>query len=158
MKQYTVWDEIRRMHQQMDAIFERFFANDQFFSKDLLEAPMPSKKEEFMAYRQPVSDVWETDKEIVAEIELPGIDKRNIQLHIDDHTIDIRAETKSKLENKKEGMYRLERNYTGFYRHFSLPSSVDADKANAEYKEGVLRITVPKLKIGEQKKKLVEVK
>ena len=62
-----------------------------------------------------------------------------------------------KEEDKKKGMFRLERSFAGFYRSFALPNNVDSDKANAEYKDGVLKITVPKLKVEEKKKKLLEV-
>ena len=55
-------------------------------------------------------------------------------------------------------MYRFERNYSGYSRYFALPKNVDPDKSNAEYKDGVLKITVPKLKIEQQKRKMLDVK
>lgn len=161
------------MQQQLDSMFENFFTNDPFIermdvinkiggSNFLLEGPQKQGKGEIITsqYRQPISDIYETDKEIIAEIEMPGVDKKNIQVHVDQNGIDVKAETKTELkhEDKKKGMYRFERNYSGFYRHFSLPSNVDTEKANAEYKEGILKIVVPKIKIEQQKKKLIDVK
>lgn len=163
-ERYTIFDEMRRMQQQMDALFENFFETDPFIARthNLLEGPSTSKKGELItsSYKQPVSDIYETDKEVIAEIEMPGVDKKDIQVHVDQKGIDIRAETKAEVkhEDKKKGMYRFERNYSGFYRHFSLPNNANAEKANAEYKEGILKITVPKLNIEEHKKKLIDVK
>ncbi len=157
---YTIFDEMRRMQEQMDTMFENFFANDPFMDRNhlLLEGPSTGKKGELVtsSYKQPLSDIYETDKEVIAEVEIPGVDKKDIQVNVDQNGIDIKAETKH--EDKKKGMYRFERNYSGFYRHFSLPSNVNADKANAEYKDGVLKIIIPKLKIEESKRKLIDVK
>lgn len=160
---YTIWDEMDRMQKQMDAIFESFAVNDPVFAKNkfLLENG-DGKKNNLISssYRQPLSDIYETDKEIITEIEMPGLDKKDIQVHVDSKGISIKAETKkeTKDEDKKKGMYRFERNYTGFYRYFALPSNVDSEKSVAEYKDGILKIRVPKLKVEEQKKKLLEIK
>lgn len=161
---YTIFDELRRMQQQMDAMFEHFFENDPFVTQNynLLEGPNTSKKGELVtsSYKQPLSDIYETDKEIIAEIEIPGIDKKDIQVYVDKDGIEIKAETKAEVkhEDKKKGMYRFERNYSGFYRRFSLPNNVNPDKANAEYKDGVLKVTIPKLKIEDSKRKRIDVK
>ncbi|MEM4260148.1 MAG: Hsp20/alpha crystallin family protein [Candidatus Woesearchaeota archaeon] len=163
-ERYTMWDEIRRMQEQMDTLFNNFFSNDPFMERNrqLLEYSGAGKKGELVTsnYKQPLSDIYETDKEIIVEVEMPGVDKKDIQVFVNNDGIDIKAETKTetKEEDKKRGMYRFERNYSGFYRHFSLPNNADANKANAEYKNGILKINIPKLKIGEQKKKLIDVK
>lgn len=163
-RRYTIFDEMRRMQEQMDNMFENFFSNDPFMERNnlLLEGPSSGKKGELItsSYKQPLSDIYETDKEVIAEVDMPGMDKKDIQVHVDKDGIEIKAETKAetKHEDKKKGMYRFERNYSGFYRHFSLPNNVNAEKANAEYKDGVLKIIVPKLKIEEQKRKLIDVK
>ena len=160
-ERYTLFDEMRRMQEQMDNMFDNFFVNDPFDKRNklLLEGP---KKGEFATshYRQPVSDIYETDKEIVAEVEMPGLEKKDIQVNIDQNGIEVRAEKKAetKQEDKKKGIYRFERNYSGFYRHFSLPTNAVADKSNAEYKDGILKITIPKAKVEEHKKKLIDVK
>lgn len=169
-ERYTIWDEIRRMQQQMDYIFENFFTSDPFIdrmdklyrSNFLLDGPQKQGKGEIVTsqYRQPISDIYETDKEIIVEMEMPGVDKKDIQVSIDQNGIEIKAESKTEIkkEDNKKGMFRFERNYSGFYRHFALPDNVDTNKANAEYKEGILKIVVPKLKIEQQKKKLIDVK
>jgi len=163
MKQvYSVWDEMRRMQEQMDSLFGSFFGRDSFFDQSplLVEGPVASDKSLVSsAYRQPVSDIYETEKEIIAEVELPGMDKKDIKVNITKDGIDIKAELKSenKYADKKSGLYRFERKYSGFSRYFALPTDVDADKAVAKYENGVLKITVPKLAIEHQKKKLLEI-
>lgn len=160
-ERYTIWDEMRRMQHQMDAMFENFFERGGFASRNYL-LPITTNKGELAtsAYREPISDIYETEKEVIAEIEVPGVEKKDIQVNVDNTGIDVRAESKSesKQEDKKKGMYSFERNYSGFYRHFSLPSNVNTEKATAEYKDGVLKVVVPKLKIEEPKRKLLEVK
>lgn len=160
---YAIWNEMRRMQEKMDSLFEHFFSGEPFFdrTRNLLESHV-SKKGKLVPsnYRQPITDIYETDKEIIAEVEIPGVNKNDIQVHVDDNGIEIKAETRAeaKHEDKKKSMYHFERNYSGFYRYFSLPNTANAKKANAEYKEGVLKITVPKLKKEEHKKKLLEIK
>jgi len=164
---YSLWDEMRRMQQQMDSLFETFFGSGPFFNpffrrgKDLLEGPAGNSNGLVTSnYKQPLSDVYETDKELIAEVEMPGMDKKDIKVQVTDDGIEIKAESNAEIkhEDKKKGMYRLERNYSGFCRYFSLPDNVDAKKAKAEYKDGILKITVPKLNLEEHKKKLLEIK
>jgi HSP20 family protein len=161
-KRYSIWDEMRRMQEQMDSLFNNFFSTEPLWDQQQLLLEDSSKKGDVITsnYAQPLSDVWETDKEVVAEIDMPGVDKKDIKVNVTEDGIEVKAETKSetKEEDKKKGMFRLERRYSGFYRNFSLPKDVDADKAEAEYKNGVLKIRVPKLKIEEKKKKLLEIK
>lgn len=76
--------------------------------------------------------------------ELPGISKEDINVEVGDDSIVIQGETKQKTEEKKGNIHRSEFKYGKFMRSISLPSSVDNSKAKAEFKEGVLKITVPK--------------
>ena len=130
-------DEMRDM--------DRFFSD--FFSSDL-----------DAGWAQPLSDVYETESNVVAEIDMPGVDKKDIDVNVTEDQIEVKAETKSEMEDKQKGRHRIERSYSGFYRCFGLPQNVDADQAQAEYKNGVLRITVPKLKVEQEKRKRLEVK
>ena len=158
----SLWDEMRQMQEQMDALFNTFFSRNPFFSGDLnlLEGPKHDREIITSNYKQPLADIYETEKEVVVDIELPGMKKKDIKVHVTDEGIEVKAEAKNEIkhEDKKKGVYRFERNYSGFCRHISLPSNTDAKKARAEYKDGLLKITVPKTKLEEQKKKLIEVK
>lgn len=157
-KNYSILDEMRRMQEHMDLMFGNFFDRDPFFGHNLLENKPRNLIES--NYKQPVCDLYENKKELIVEVEIPGVDKKDIKVHVSNDGIEIKAENKieTKNEDKKKGMYNFERNYTGFYRRFSLPNNVNSEKAHAEYKNGILKITVPKLKIEESKKKLIDVK
>ncbi len=153
----SIWDEMRRMQENMDSLFRNFFSAEPF-DTELLEDK--SGKDLATNYRAPASDIYETDTAVVAEIDIPGVDKKDIKVNVTDDSIEVKAEKKheTKQEDKKKGMFRLERSYSGFYRNFSLPADVDADKAEAEFKNGVLKVKVPKLQVDHKKKKLLEIK
>lgn len=143
----------------MDTMFEHFFKSEPFFD-DFHTPLLEDRSRDIIGYRKPLVNTSETDKDIVTEIEMPGLNKKDIQVSVTEDGIEVKAESKSEVEHKdeKKGTYRAEKSYSGFYRKLSLPPNVDPSKADAEYKNGVLKITLPKLKIKEQKKKLLEVK
>ena len=89
-------------------------------------------------------DVYETDQNIVMKAELPGVDPKNVEIRVEDGTLYLKGERKFEKEVKEENYHRVERSYGSFTRSFALPSSVDAEKAAAEYKDGVLTLTLPK--------------
>ncbi len=157
MKHYTIWDEMRRMQEQMDSVFANFFDTEPMLGSGLLLENKGNDVEK-SKYHAPASDIWETDKEVIAEVDLPGIDKKDIKINLNDDNIEIKAEKKTEKEDKKKGFYRQERCYSGFYRQFPLPSNIKADKAEAEYKDGVLKLKIPKMKIEQRKVKQIEVK
>jgi len=116
---------------------------------------LPEKVEDLST---PLTDFWETDKEFKAEIDLPGIDKKDIKLNIKKGLLEIKAEKKHEKEEKKKGVHRIERSFKGFYRSFSLPENADEEKADANYENGVLKISIPKKELPEYKPKQIEVK
>ncbi|MCX8167054.1 MAG: Hsp20/alpha crystallin family protein [Candidatus Micrarchaeota archaeon] len=160
MRRYTIWDEIRKMQEQIDSVFENFFSQAPE-SRALLRMPETEKSRELVLsdFRPALLDMWEDEKNIYLEAELPGIDKKDIKVSIDDDSVEIRAETRfeEKRDDKKKGYYRLERRYAGFYRCLELPKSVDKEKAKAEFNNGILKITMPKVKSEEQSKKEIKV-
>ena len=82
-RRWTIWDEMRRIQDEMDRMFESFFRNEPFgwgSSTPLLTGPS-STAVQTSNYRQPLADIWETDKEVIATVELPGIDKQDIKIH-----------------------------------------------------------------------------
>jgi HSP20 family protein len=104
----------------------------------------------------PSCDIYETDNEIVVKAELPEVKKENIYVGLENNMLTIRGERKFEEETKKENYHRVERSYGEFMRSFMLPSFADPNKINAEYKDGVLRVTIAKRE--ETKPKQVEVK
>jgi HSP20 family protein len=92
----------------------------------------------------PAVDVYETDQEVVLKAELPGVDPKDVDVRVEEGTLYLKGERKLEKETKEEGYQRVERCYGSFMRSFPLPAGVDADKATAEYKNGVLTLTLPK--------------
>jgi HSP20 family protein len=92
----------------------------------------------------PPVDIFETENSIVLKAELPGIDPKDVEVRIEDNTLYLKGERKFEKETKDENYHRVERSYGSFARSFSLPNSIDADKVAAEYKDGVLNLTLPK--------------
>jgi len=92
----------------------------------------------------PAVDIFENGKqELVLKAELPDMKREDISVLFENNTLTIKGERKFENEAKKEQFHRVERAYGTFSRSFSLPSTVDASKIGAEYKNGVLTVTLP---------------
>ncbi|MGH9377915.1 MAG: Hsp20/alpha crystallin family protein [Terriglobia bacterium] len=92
----------------------------------------------------PAVDVYETDHSLVLKTELPGLDPKDIEVRIENGTLYLTGERKQESEVKEENYHRIERSYGTFLRTFKLPNSVDAENVKAEYKDGVLTLTLAK--------------
>ena len=95
------------------------------------------------AWAPPV-DIYEKDGNIVVKAELAGVDPKDVDVRIENNTLTIRGERKIDHEVKHEHYHRVERAYGAFTRSFSLPSVLDQEKIKAEFKDGVLQVTLPK--------------
>jgi HSP20 family protein len=80
----------------------------------------------------------------VLKAELPGINPDDVEIRVEDNTLYLKGQRKFEKEVKEQNYHRVERSYGTFTRTFSLPNSVDADKVAANYKDGVLTLTMPK--------------
>lgn len=92
----------------------------------------------------PAVDIRETADEIVVTAEIPGVDKDQIELSLENNVLTLKGERRFEKDTKEENFHRIERSYGGFSRSFSIPAVVDESKIKADYKEGVLHITLPK--------------
>jgi len=92
----------------------------------------------------PAIDIYEQDNNIVLKAELPGVDPKDVDIRIENNVLTLKGERKIEDEIKQENYHRVERAYGGFTRSFTLPSTVDTTNVKADYKDGVLRITLPK--------------
>ena len=92
----------------------------------------------------PAVDIYETDQNVVLKAELAGVNPKDVDIRVEDGTLLLRGERKFESEVKKDGYSRIERSFGSFARAFPLPSSVNAEKAKAEYDNGVLTLTLPK--------------
>jgi len=92
----------------------------------------------------PRIDVRESEKEISVSAELPGLDDKDIDVSLTRDAVTIKGEKKKEKESKGKDFYRMERSYGSFTRTIPLPAEVDTDKVRAEFKKGVLNISLPK--------------
>lgn len=92
----------------------------------------------------PSVDISETKDNIVVKAEVPGLKKEEIKITLQDNVLTLKGERKQEKEEKETNFYRMERSYGSFSRSFNLPSAVQADKIRANYKDGVLNITLLK--------------
>jgi len=106
----------------------------------------------------PLVDVRETDGALVAHAELPGIERKDIKVDVTGGLLIISGERHYEKEMKEENVLRVERSYGSFSRSFSLPDSIDGDKATASLKDGVLEVKLPKKEITQPRTKPIEIK
>ena len=92
----------------------------------------------------PLCDIYETEKEIVLKVELPEVKKENVHITLENNMLFLRGERHFTQETERENYHRVERSYGEFMRSFMLPATVDPNKINATFKEGLLTITLPK--------------
>jgi HSP20 family protein len=104
----------------------------------------------------PAVDIAEHDDEYLVKVELPGVNKDDVKLTLENNILTIRGEKKQEKETKKENYHRVERSYGSFQRSFTLPAAVKADKIDASYNDGILTVSLPKAE--EAKPKQIEVK
>ena len=123
---------------------------DRFFDLDL---PTLFEGEEMI---NPHFDISETEKGYVISGEIPGIDVKKLNITLSDGIVTIKGEKKKETEEKEENYHRIERHYGSFQRSFRVPDKVKMDELDANYKDGVLKLTLPKAEVSEVKK--IEVK
>jgi HSP20 family protein len=95
----------------------------------------------------PAVDVYETENELVLKADIPDIDPKNVGIQLENGTLTLKGERKFEQEKNGKGFHRIERSYGSFVRAFSLPDTVDAEGVKADYKNGVLTVTVPKKEV-----------
>lgn len=146
-----LFEEIRKAQKRM---FEGLFRQPSF-SWPRIEWP---KEKELMKFEAPAADFRETSQELIAEFDLPGIDKKDIKLKVTENEIEVKAEKKQELKEEKKGFFHQERSYQGFYRRNTLPVKVKPEGVEAEYQNGVLTVRMPKKVIEHKKPKEIEVR
>jgi HSP20 family protein len=105
----------------------------------------------------PAVDIYETDSEIMVQAELPGVDRKDIALQLENNVLTLKGDRRFEKETNQDNYHRIERSYGGFSRAFTIPTIVDEEKIRADYRDGILKIALPKkeqvkakqIKIGE---------
>lgn len=143
------WQPFESLRREMERVFDEF-DGDRLPFRTAFDMRLPWAQTRFEL--SPAVDVTERDHEYEIAAELPGLDEKNIEVKVVDGMLTIKGEkTEEKKEEKKD--YHLnERHYGSFYRSFTLPEGVSADKITAGFEKGVLKITFPKPAKPEAKK------
>jgi len=141
------WNPIREMYNFRHRMNHMF---DNAFTPTLKEDEALS-----MWNWKPAVDIYDNDRNIVIKAELPGMEKKDIILQVNGRVLTLKGEHSSENEVKEDKYHRRERSYGKFERVFTLPLEVDPDKITADYKDGVLKIDIPKPE--EQKPKQITV-
>jgi HSP20 family protein len=92
----------------------------------------------------PAVDIKESDNAFTIVADIPGVDAKDIEVHMENGMLTIKGERESEKKEEKEGYKRVERSYGSFYRRFTMPDTANPDKIAAKSKNGVLEITIPK--------------
>lgn len=129
---FDPFDEIRKMHEEMDRLFRNFWNNN--------------KLNDFRNLREPLTEIKQSDEEVIVEIELPGVEKEDIILTVTNDLLEVRAKKESKSEVRKKGFFKQEKSFSGYYRKIALPAEVKGEEAESEFKNSVLIVRIPKSK------------
>ena len=106
----------------------------------------------------PSVDIFETENELVLKADLPDVKLEDIEVRVENQTLTVRGERKFQKEEAAKGYHRMERSYGTFERSFTVPTSVDAEKVAADYKNGVLTVKLPKKEAAKPRQVKIEVK
>ena len=130
---WNPWKEINTLQNRLNHLL-----NDSYFQSSQSDDDMS------LGTWHPVVDMYDEDDRIVIKAELPGLEKKDIAVDVKDRVLTISGERNYDNEVKEEKYYRRERAYGKFQRAFSLPADVDSDKIKADFKDGLLKVEVPK--------------
>jgi HSP20 family protein len=106
----------------------------------------------------PRLELADTDQSYHVTAELPGVEEKDVDLHLEADALILKGEKKAQTEEKKKGIYRSERVYGAFQRTITLPEDVDREKIEASFKNGVLTITLPKAAQPEKAARKIEIR
>ena len=128
----TRWDTFREvvaLQSRMNSLF-----------RDLNDSENPLTTASFV----PAVDIYEDPEKVVLKLEVPGIEEKDLDVRVENHTLTVKGERKFEKEEKEENFHRIERRYGSFYRAFTLPSTVDTENVGASYNAGVLKLELKK--------------
>ncbi len=136
--------EVSGFQREMNKLFDSFFRGNW------------QDQETSLSVWTPAVDITEQEDAYRVNVELPGVDKNDVSITLESNILTIRGTKKQEKEEKGKEYHRVERSYGSFHRSFTLPTSVQADKIDAVFKDGILNVTLPKAE--EAKPKQIEVK
>ena len=131
MRALTPWTGMTSLRKEMDRVFERFL--------EPMWPEMPTLGE-----WEPKLDVTETKESVIVKAELPGVEQKDIVVSLQEGVLTIRGEKESQKEEKDKQYHRVERGRGSFTRTFQFATAIDASRATADLRDGILIVTCPK--------------
>ena len=129
---------------------QQFVAMSDRLNRTFNDPNTPRTEDTFGAWAPPV-DIFEKNDLLVIRAEIPGVQKEDMDVRIENGVLTLHGERKQEIDVREENAHRLERVYGTFTRSFMLPTTVDATKVTATYKDGVLEVSVPKAETAKPK-------
>jgi HSP20 family protein len=128
----TRWDPFREVVALQNRVNSLF--------RDLNDGEDPVAAASFV----PPVDIYEDAQKLVLKLEVPGIEEKDLDVRVEDHTLTVKGERKFEAEEKEQNFHRIERRYGSFFRAFTLPSTVETESIAASYNSGVLKLELKK--------------
>lgn len=123
--------------------FRELFELQREFNRAFESGQKPQESPALNAWT-PAVDVYEDENAFLIKVELPEVSREDVKVNLAENTLSISGERRFENEDRRDGYHRVERSYGQFYRSFTLPPNVNAEAVSAQYKDGVLRLTLPK--------------
>lgn len=141
----------RPLHDEIDRVFDSFFRGFGFpgFGGGLATSPS--------SWLRPSLDLSASEKEYTVTVELPGVDKDDVEVELSGNSLLIKGEKKHEQEESKKDFYRLERSYGAFQRTLSLPEDADRDNIDAKFRRGVMTLTIPRRAAAPANRRVIEI-
>ena len=126
------FEDVGDLQKEMNQTFERFLGHG-----------LPGSSDQAYSF-SPAMNIAESENELIVTAELPGLESKDLDIAVQNDVLTIKGEKRHQTEDKGETWHRIESSYGTFSRSFQLPNEVDVDKVSADFKNGVLRVTLPK--------------
>lgn len=147
IKKFSPFRDLMSMQEEMNKLFTDFFRRSPEYGDNFREGIW-----------NPDIDIKETKDSILVQAEIPGVNKDDIEITLNDDIITIKGEKKEERKEEEENCLLIERSYGKFQRSFRLPSEVEMEKVKAEFKDGVLKLHLPKSERSKPKEIKIDVK
>lgn len=128
----TRWDPFREVVALQNRVNSLF--------RDMSEGDDPVAAASFV----PAVDIYEDPQKVVLKLEVPGVEQKDLDVRVENHTLTVKGERKFEAEEQEKNFHRIERRYGSFFRAFTLPTSVDTENVAASYNAGVLKLELKK--------------
>jgi len=143
--EFPAFRGLQSLQNDMNKIFDEFFRGDNVAGDSFLNRDW-----------NPAVDIVEHKDQYILKAEIPGMKKDDVKITLENNVLTIRGEKKNEVEQKDEHFHRIERSYGSFERSFTIPGTIKTNDIDAQYKDGILTLTLPKAE--EAKSKMIDVK